>query len=62
MRRYTKTPPRKIGGDSTTVEVQLEFIAYELLNSFQAVAVFLKRAKTVTREEVQPYVGRLAPR
>ena len=40
---------------------QLEFIAYELLNSFQAVGMFLKRAKTVeeAREAVQPYVRRL---
>jgi hypothetical protein len=49
--------------DSTTVEAQLDFVAYELLNSFQAVGMFLKRAKTVeqAREAVQPYVSRLAP-
>jgi hypothetical protein len=46
----------------TTVEAQLDFIAYELLNSFQAVGMFLKRAKTVeqAREAVQPFVRRLA--
>jgi hypothetical protein len=45
-----------------TVEAQLDFIAYELLNSFQAVGLFLKRAKTVeqAREAVQPFVRRLA--
>ena len=50
--------------DSTTVGGQLEFIAYELLNSFQAVGIFLKRANTVEQasEAVQPYVRRLAPR
>ena len=48
--------------DSTTIDGQLEFIAYELLNSFQAVGMFLKRAKTVEEatEAVQPYVRRLA--
>ena len=47
--------------DSTTIESQLEFVAYELLNSFQAVGLFLKQAKTVeeAREAVQPYVRRL---
>lgn len=46
----------------TTVEAQLDFIAYELLNSFQAVGLFLMRAKTVeeAREAVQPFVRRLA--
>ena len=48
--------------DLTTIEAQLEFVAYELLNSFQAVGAFLKRAKTVeeAREAVQPYVRRLS--
>jgi Phage tail lysozyme len=48
--------------DPTTVEAQLEFVADELLNSFQAIALFLKRAKTVeqARGAVQPYVRRLA--
>jgi hypothetical protein len=47
--------------DATTVEGQLEFIAYELLHSFKAVGIFLKRAKTVeeARQAVQPYVSRL---
>jgi hypothetical protein len=46
----------------TTVEAQLDFIAYELLNSFQAVGLFLRRARTVeeAREAVQPFVRRLA--
>ena len=48
--------------DSTSIEAQLEFVAYELLNSFQAVGAFLKRAKTVeeAREAVLPYVRRLS--
>ena len=37
--------------DSTTIEAQLEFVAYELLHSFQAVGAFLKR---------RPYVRRLS--
>ena len=50
--------------DWTTVEAQLDFIADELLKSFQAVGMFLKRAKTVeqAREAVQPYVRRLRNR
>jgi hypothetical protein len=49
------------GKDATTTEAQLEFVAYELLNSFQAVGIFLKQAKTVeeAREAVRPYVRRL---
>ena len=49
--------------DASTIEAQLEFIADELLHSFQAVGMFLKRAHTVeeAREAVRPYVRRLAP-
>jgi hypothetical protein len=49
--------------DASTIEAQLEFIADELLHSFQTVGMFLKRAHTVeeAKEAVRPYVGRLAP-
>jgi hypothetical protein len=49
--------------DASTIEAQLEFIADELLHSFQAVGMFLKRAHTVeeAKEAVRPYVRRLAP-
>jgi hypothetical protein len=48
--------------DASTIEAQLEFIADELLHSFQAVGIFLKRAQTVeeAKEAVRPYVRRLA--
>src|SRR5262245_66549884 len=47
--------------DATTVEGQLEFIAYELLPSFKALGILLKRAETVeeAKQAVQPYVRRL---
>ena len=47
--------------DATTVQGQLEFIAYELLHSFKAVGILLKRAETVeeAKHAVQPYVRRL---
>jgi len=49
--------------DASTIEAQLEFNADELLHSFQAVGMFLKRAHTVeeAKEAVRPYVRRLAP-
>jgi len=49
--------------DASTIEAQLEFIADELLHSFQVVGMFLKRAHTVeeAKEAVRPYVRRLAP-
>lgn len=52
------------GKDPATVDAQLEFIAYELCNGFQAVGRVLKQAKTVeeAREIVRPYVRRLNPR
>ena len=42
--------------DASTIEAQLEFIADELLHSFQAVGMFLKRAHTVeeAKEAVRP--------
>jgi hypothetical protein len=48
--------------DAATIDGQLEFIAYELCNGFQAVGLALKRAKTVeeAREVVEPYVRRLS--
>jgi hypothetical protein len=48
--------------DAATIDGQLEFIAYELCNSFQAVGMALKRAKTVeeARGVVEPYVRRLS--
>ena len=47
--------------DASTVEGQLEFVAFELLHSFKSVGIFLKRAKTVeeARQAVQLYVRRL---
>ena len=52
------------GVDSATIDGQLEFIAYELCNGFQAVGMALKRAKSVeeAREMVKPYVRRLSAR
>lgn len=45
----------------STIESQLEFIAYELCNSYEGVGMALKQAKTVeqARLAVEPYVGRL---
>ena len=50
------------GEDAATIDGQLEFIADELCNGFQAVGMALKRAKTVeeAREVVEPYVRRLS--
>ena len=50
------------GEDSATIDGQLEFIAYELCNGFQAVGMALKQAKTVeeARGVVEPYVRRLS--
>jgi Phage tail lysozyme len=49
------------GKNPVTVDGQLEFVAYELCNGFQAVGRVLKQAKTVeeAREIVRPYVRRL---
>lgn len=43
--------------DHTSMEGQLEFIAYDLCNSYEAVGLALKQAKTVgeAREAVEPY-------
>jgi len=50
------------GVDAATIDGQLEFIAYELCNDFQAVGMALKRAKTVeeAREVVEPYLRQLS--
>jgi hypothetical protein len=50
------------GMDAATIDGQLEFIAHELCNGFQALGKALKRAKTVeeAREVVEPYVRRLS--
>jgi len=47
--------------DAGTSQGKLEFIAHELLHSFKAVGILLKRAETVeeARQAVQPYVRRL---
>ena len=47
--------------DHTTIEAQLEFIAHELLNSYQGIGMMLKRARSIheAREAVQPYARRL---
>lgn len=50
------------GMDPKTSDSQLEFIAHDLISSFQGIGTFLKRAKTVeeAREAVQLYVRRLS--
>ena len=47
--------------DSTAVDGQLEFVAYELCNTYEGVGMALSRAKTVeeSREAVEPYMKRL---
>jgi len=47
--------------DSATVEGQLEFIAYELCNTYEGVGMALKLARTTieAREAVEPYMRRL---
>ena len=47
--------------DSTTVDGQLEFVAYELCNTYEGVGMALSRAKSVeeSREAVEPYMKRL---
>jgi len=49
------------GKDPAIIDCQLEFVAHELCDGFQAVGMALKRAKTVNeaRELVRPYVRRL---
>jgi hypothetical protein len=48
--------------DAATTDGQLEFIAYELCNGFQAIGMALKQARTVeeARGVVEPYVRRLS--
>ena len=50
------------GTDAATIDGQLEFVAYELCNSFQAVGIALKSAKTVEEasEVIEPYIRRLS--
>jgi Phage tail lysozyme len=52
------------GKDWATVDAQLDFVAYELCNGFQAVGMALKRTETVeeAKEIVKPYVRRLSAR
>jgi hypothetical protein len=47
--------------DPTSLDGQLEFVAYELCNTYEGVGMALKHAKTVeaAREAVEPYVKRL---
>ena len=47
--------------DSATFDGQLEFIAYEICDTYEGVGMALKRAKTVreAREAVEPYMQRL---
>jgi Phage tail lysozyme len=49
--------------DDTAIDGQLEFVAHELLDNYQDVALALRKAKTVeeAREAVDPYVRRLMP-
>jgi hypothetical protein len=47
--------------DHTTIEGQLEFIAYELCNSYEGIGMALKRANTAEEagKAVEPYVTAL---
>ena len=49
------------GKDSATLDGQLEFIAYELCNTYEGVGMVLKQARTIEEagEAVAPYVRRL---
>ena len=44
--------------DAQSVEGQLEFVAYELCNTYEAIGIVLKHAKTVeeAKKAVEPYV------
>lgn len=50
------------GVDATTIDSQLEFVAYELCHGFQAVGMALKQAQSVeeARKVVEPYIRRLS--
>lgn len=47
--------------DPTSLDGQVEFVAYELCNTYEGVGMALKHAKTVeaAREAVEPYMNRL---
>ena len=47
--------------DPTSLDGQLEFVAYELCNTYEGVGMALKHAKTVeaAREAIEPYMKRL---
>ena len=47
--------------DPASLDGQLEFVAYELCNTYEGVGMALKHAKTVeaAREAVEPYMKRL---
>jgi hypothetical protein len=47
--------------DAQTIEGQLEFVAYELCNTYEAIGTALKHAKTVeeAKKAVEPYVRAL---
>jgi tail lysozyme len=44
--------------DWTTIDAQLEFVAYELCQTYQSIGTALKQAETVqeAREAVEPYI------
>jgi hypothetical protein len=50
--------------DYTAIEGQLEFIAFELCNSYESIGAALKLAKTLegAKEAVEPYVKALTTR
>ena len=58
LRDWCSTHNREAG----TIDGQLEFIAYELCNDFQAIGMALKRAKSFEEAArvVEPYVRRLS--
>jgi hypothetical protein len=49
------------GKDPATVDGQLEFVAYELCDTYEGIGMTLKRARSVeeARAAVQPYMIRL---
>ena len=49
------------GKDPNTIDGQLEFVAYELCNTYEAIGTALKQAKTVeeAKKAVEPYVRAL---
>jgi hypothetical protein len=47
--------------DPTSIEIQLEFVAFDLLHAYQGIGMILKRTKTIeeARRAIEPYVNLL---